>query len=70
MRLVAADDRILVSRTAPGRGAWVCPERACVDRARKSRAVSRALRRPDQDGLEALDAVLEGGNDARQGVRG
>ena len=29
---------------APGRGAYVCPRRACLDAARKRRALDRALR--------------------------
>ena len=29
---------------APGRGAYVCPSRECVERARSARAVARSLR--------------------------
>lgn len=29
---------------APGRGAYLCPDRACFDAARKRRALDRALR--------------------------
>lgn len=32
------------ARTAPGRGAWLCPSVACFDRAAKRKAFGRALR--------------------------
>ena len=28
---------------APGRGAYICPDKACLERARKSKALSRAF---------------------------
>ena len=41
----------------PGRGAYVCPDPACLSRARKSRALERAFSAPLPDevwaGLEA-----------------
>jgi predicted RNA-binding protein YlxR (DUF448 family) len=41
----AARDRVLVaSRTAPGRGAWVCRDGACFEEAVARRAFARALR--------------------------
>ncbi|WP_423778135.1 YlxR family protein [Desertimonas flava] len=48
VRVVAtADGRIVVSRVAPGRGAWLCtPPEACWRQAVKRRAFERALRRP------------------------
>ena len=43
----APDDGILVSRTAPGRGAWLCAGSvSCLDRAVKRDALRRALRGP------------------------
>ncbi len=48
VRLARAPDRgILVSRTAPGRGAWLCAGSvSCLDRAVKRDALRRALRGP------------------------
>lgn len=50
----------------PGRGAYVCPDAACLKRARKSRALERALsvQIPEEvyDAMEAeLDARSKGG---------
>lgn len=41
-----ADGRVFVDRagTAPGRGAYVCPERKCVDGALKRGRLARAFR--------------------------
>lgn len=46
VRLAACGDRVFLDleRTAPGRGAWLCPSTACLDRALKKRAHIRALR--------------------------
>ena len=48
VRLARAPDHgILVSRTAPGRGAWLCAGSvSCLDRAVKRDALRRALRGP------------------------
>ncbi|MBL6759890.1 MAG: YlxR family protein [Ilumatobacteraceae bacterium] len=48
-----------VSRTAPGRGAWICgPE--CLEAARRSRGFERAWRRELAEGvLEPLAELLE-----------
>jgi len=48
-----------VSRTAPGRGAWICgPE--CLEAARRSRGFERAWRRELPEGmLEPLAELLE-----------
>jgi hypothetical protein len=34
------------ARTAPGRGAYVCPEKDCLDKALARRAFARAFRGP------------------------
>ncbi len=50
---------LAVGRSLPGRGAWVCPDPACVLAATRRRAWSRALRHPVADGAaEALLATL------------
>ena len=48
----------------PGRGAYVCPDPACLARARKAKALERAFDTalPDQV-HEALDAQMKGGPD-------
>ena len=35
---------LIVSRTASGRGAWLCRDVSCLDTARKRKAFSRAFR--------------------------
>jgi hypothetical protein len=39
-----ADGSLGVDRTAPGRGAWLCADVACLDAATRRRAFDRALR--------------------------
>ena len=44
----------------PGRGAYVCPDPACLKRARKSRALERAFSAPlPPEGWEALEGQME-----------
>ncbi|MDR2895428.1 MAG: YlxR family protein [Propionibacteriaceae bacterium] len=43
-RAVAADGSLVFSRQASGRGAWIHPVEACLVKAQRSRAWSRALR--------------------------
>jgi predicted RNA-binding protein YlxR (DUF448 family) len=52
-----ADGSLVVSRTAPGRGAWLCASTAsaCAAAAAKRRAWSRALRSDPAGG--AVDAL-------------
>lgn len=52
----------------PGRGAYVCPDADCLKKARKSRALERALETAiDPSVYEALVAQLEGiADDAEQ----
>ena len=40
---------------APGRGAYICPDKACLERARKSKALSRAF---DQSVPDEVYAAL------------
>jgi uncharacterized protein len=44
VRFAAEDGVLVASRTAPGRGAWTCPDPACFARAVSQRAFPRALR--------------------------
>jgi predicted RNA-binding protein YlxR (DUF448 family) len=45
---------------APGRGAYICPDRNCLERARKSKALSRAFDTAVPDAVyDALIANLE-----------
>jgi uncharacterized protein len=51
VRIVARDGRAAVDAAArePGRGAWLHPGSACVDRALQRKAIGRALRIADLD---------------------
>ena len=47
---------------ASGRGAYVCPDVACLKKARKSRALERALDTAIPEAVyDALEAQMEGG---------
>ena len=47
----------------PGRGAYVCPDAACLKKARKSRALERALSVSiPEDVYQRLLAEMEGGD--------
>lgn len=46
---------------APGRGAYICPEAACLKKALKTKAIQRALEIQVSEELESeLNAALEG----------
>ena len=46
----------------PGRGAYLCPDPACLKRVRKSRALERAFGQPIPEAVyDALEAEMEGG---------
>ena len=46
----------------PGRGAYLCPDPACLKKARKSRALERAFSLPiPEDVYDGLDREMEGG---------
>jgi predicted RNA-binding protein YlxR (DUF448 family) len=60
----AADGSLLLGRNRPGRGAWLCggvpagwPEVACVERALRRKAFSKALRSPTE--VTAMEALRE-----------
>jgi len=55
-----ADGSLLVGRTLPGRGAWLCRDSAaCVETAQKRRAFERALRGPvDAEAFDRLKQEL------------
>ena len=47
----------------PGRGAYVCPDPACLKRVRKSRALERAFSAQlPEEGYGALEAEMERGD--------
>jgi predicted RNA-binding protein YlxR (DUF448 family) len=46
VRFVAREGRLQRSRTASGRGAYLCPQESCLRRALERDSFSRALRRP------------------------
>ncbi len=47
---------------APGRGAYLCPDPACLRRIRRSRALERAFSQPiPEEVYDALTRELEGG---------
>lgn len=50
---------------APGRGAYVCPQPACLAKARKSRALERALDTPIPPAVYELLAQQMEGNDGQ-----
>ncbi len=55
VRLAATASGVQVSRTAPGRGAWLHPGAGCGESALRRRAVGRALRTiPDAAQLAAV----------------
>ena len=48
----------------PGRGAYVCPDPACLAKARKSRALERAFETAlPPEVWEGLEAQMKGGDD-------
>jgi predicted RNA-binding protein YlxR (DUF448 family) len=72
-----AADRAVVSRTLPGRGAWVCrASPSCFATARTKRSFERALRRPlalgslDELEKDLVTCGFDPGNGGAKGVRG
>ena len=48
----------------PGRGAYVCPDEACLKKARKSKALERTFAQAMPDGVyDALEAQMKDGGD-------
>jgi predicted RNA-binding protein YlxR (DUF448 family) len=59
VRLVrGADGRVRVDATAPGRGAYVCPEAECAERALKSGRLAHAFRRPSEAEPSVTETVV------------
>src|SRR5262245_2743346 len=58
---LAPDGSLVVGRTAPGRGAWLCkPALGCLQMARKRRGFDKAFRQPvSAAALHELDGALE-----------
>ena len=57
VRIIADNDGLVVDETgkAHGRGAYLCPSVACLDRAQKIKAFDRALNTPMSD--ESYSAI-------------
>lgn len=52
----------------PGRGAYICPDPACLKRAVKSKALERAFQAPvPPEVLDTLTRQLEGGDEGGDG---
>ena len=68
IRIVRAPDGTIgldFKGKAPGRGAYICPDVACLTKARKAKALSHAFDQPVPDQIyEALLGQLEAGGDA------
>jgi predicted RNA-binding protein YlxR (DUF448 family) len=61
LRLVrAADGRVSADRTAPGRGAYVCHDPECQERALKPGRLAHAFRRPSEASIEPIETVGSG----------
>ncbi|MCL2471807.1 MAG: YlxR family protein [Propionibacteriaceae bacterium] len=54
LRLAWDGTHVVVSRTAPGRGAWVHPTRACLEIVVRKKALSRAFRASVAADLDTL----------------
>jgi hypothetical protein len=61
VRLVrGADGRVGVDAAGPGRGAYVCREPDCLERALKPARLAHAFRRPSAPGTELIETVVSG----------
>jgi uncharacterized protein len=61
LRLVrAADGRVNMDAKAPGRGAYVCRDAECRERALKPGRLAHAFRRPSEAGMESIETVVSG----------
>jgi len=64
VRLVRRRDGVVVADprgTAAGRGAWVCPEESCLERALQRGRLSHAFRKPCEAGKDLVMAVRTSG---------
>jgi predicted RNA-binding protein YlxR (DUF448 family) len=50
--------RSVAGRRSPGRGVYLCPERACVERACRARSLERALGREERVPEELVTELL------------
>ncbi len=61
LRLVrATDGRVSVHGTGPGRGAYVCRDPECQERALKPGRLAHAFRRPTEAPIDMIDTVALG----------
>jgi predicted RNA-binding protein YlxR (DUF448 family) len=61
LRLVrGADGRVRVDATAPGRGAYVCRDPECRERALRPRRLAHAFRRPSEAACDVIETVVSG----------
>ena len=63
VRIVKQKDSVSVDLTGKtaGRGAYICKEGVCIEKARKARAIERSLScRVEPDVYDALEAMLGG----------
>ncbi len=61
IRIVASENGIVPDETgkAHGRGAYICPDVMCLDKAKKMKAFERALEAPlDEDAYNAIKRVI------------
>ena len=61
VRIVVQDGELRVDETgkAQGRGAYLCPTVACLDKARKTKAFGRALEQPmSEEAYNAMKRVI------------
>ena len=61
VRIVASDNGLCADETgkANGRGAYICPDVACLDKAKKTKAFERALEAPlDEEAYNAIKRVI------------
>ena len=61
IRIVASETGIVPDETgkAHGRGAYICPDVACLDKAKKTKAFERALEAPlDEEAYNAIKRVI------------
>ncbi|MBI2161314.1 MAG: YlxR family protein [Candidatus Rokubacteria bacterium] len=60
VRLVRRSDGVVVADphgTAAGRGAWVCPEESCLERALQPGRLAHAFRKPCEAGKNLSEEV-------------
>jgi len=61
LRLVrATDGRVSIDGIAPGRGAYVCRDPECQERAFKPGRLARAFRRPSEAPTDVIETVALG----------